>query len=252
MLPPSAGLEGVSEFVVERVRAAGPNPCPPGIVGVGIGGTMEQATLLSKKALLRPVGRHNPRQDLSDLEKRLLARINDLGVGPQGLGGDITALFTAVEAFPCHIASLPVAVNIQCHAARHAEARFVHGKWNRKEAGDIRGKGQSSALSSLLRFAKPLELPLEREKLTDLKAGDWIKLSGRMFTGRDQTHRRLCQFMDKGKPLPVDLRGQFIYYVGPSPAPPGHVIGSAGPTTSYRMDAYTPRILSQGVLGMMG
>jgi fumarate hydratase class I len=255
MLPPSAGLEGVSDFVAEKVRTAGPNPCPPGIIGVGIGGTMEQAALLSKKALLRPVDRHNPRHDLSDLERRLLTRINDLGIGPQGLGGDTTALFAAVEAFPCHIASLPVAVNIQCHAARHAEARFVHGRWSTERAGDITNnkvKGHSNALSSLLEVAKPLKLPLEREKLADLKAGDWVKLSGKMLTGRDQTHRRLCQLMDQGKPLPVDLRGQFIYYVGPSPAPPGHVTGSAGPTTSYRMDAYTSRILSQGVSGMMG
>ncbi len=252
MLPPSAGLDGVSEFVVERVRAAGPNPCPPGIIGVGIGGTMEQAALLSKKALLRPVGVMHPRPDVSELEASLLSRINGLGVGPQGLGGDTTTLSVAVEVFPCHIASLPVAVNIQCHAARRAEARFLGGQWQAAEQKVSCGQAPSGALSSLLRFAVPLELPASREKVAGLRAGDWVKLSGRMFTGRDQTHRRLCAMLDRGEALPVDLHGQFIYYVGPSPAPPGRVIGSAGPTTSYRMDAYTPALLTQGVLGMMG
>ncbi len=252
MLPPSAGLEGVAEFVTGQVKAAGPNPCPPGIIGVGIGGTMEQAALLSKRALLRPVGSHHERSDLADLERELLSRINSLGIGPQGLGGDTTALFVAVEAFPCHIASLPVAVNIQCHAARRAVAHFINGKWEGvKEINEASGS-KTGALTSLLNLATPLELPLSRQQIANLKAGDWVKLSGRLLTGRDQTHRRLCQLLDEGKQLPVDLKGQFIYYVGPSPAPPGRVIGSAGPTTSYRMDSYTPRILSEGVLGLMG
>ncbi len=252
MLPPSAGLEGVSDFVVERVRAAGPNPCPPGVIGVGMGGTMEQAALLSKKALLRPMGAPSPRRDLAELESSLLSRIRGLGIGPQGLGGDTTTLAVAVEAFPCHIASLPVAVNIQCHAARCARARFVGGAWEEERVEPGHFRAPTGALSSLLGLASPLELPLSREKVAGLRAGDWVKLSGRVFTGRDQTHRRLCSLLDQGRPLPVDLSGELIYYVGPSPAPPGHVIGSAGPTTSYRMDAYTPKILAQGVLGMMG
>ncbi len=251
MLPPSAGMDGVCDFVLEQVKAAGPNPCPPGMVGVGIGGTMEQAAILSKKALLRPIGSYNARSDLAELEKRFLSEINGLGIGPQGLGGDITTLFAAVEAFPCHIASLPVAVNIQCHAARRAQVHFTGEKWEFIE--DVHEAGEvSGALSSLLSLAKPLELPLSRQAISELRAGDWVKLSGKMFTGRDQTHRRLCMLLDQAKPLPLDLANQFIYYVGPSPAPPGKVIGAAGPTTSYRMDAYTPRILSQGVLGLMG
>ena len=252
MLPPSAGLQGAADFVVECVLAAGPNPCPPGVIGVGIGGTMEQAALLSKKALLRPAGRPSPRSDLAELESLLLQRIKGLGIGPQGLGGETTALAVAMEAFPCHIASLPVSVNIQCHAARRAEARYLKGRWERLTRAEATQSGASGALSSLLRLARPLELPLTRQKAAGLKAGDWVKISGRLFTGRDQTHKRICALLDRGSPLPVNLEGALIYYVGPSPAPPGYVIGSAGPTTSYRMDAYTPRILAEGVLGMMG
>ncbi len=122
MLKPAEGRAGVIDRVVATVQEAGPNPCPPIIVGVGIGGTFERAALLAKKALLREVGSHNPDPELAALEKELLQAVNDLGIGPQGLGGRITALAVHVVMQPCHIASLPVAVNIQCHAARHKEA----------------------------------------------------------------------------------------------------------------------------------
>lgn len=121
MLKPSDGVEGVKKFVVELVKAAGSNPCPPIIIGVGIGGTMDKAAVLAKKALLRRVGEHNPNPADAELEKVLLRLVNDTGVGPAGLGGRITALAVNVETYPCHIASLPVAVNVQCHAARHKE-----------------------------------------------------------------------------------------------------------------------------------
>ncbi|RMG97612.1 MAG: fumarate hydratase [Candidatus Dadabacteria bacterium] len=124
MLKPADGVEGVKRFVVERVREAGPNPCPPTIVGVGIGGTFEVAALLAKRALLRPVGEPNPDPFYADLEQELLGRINALGIGPAGLGGTTTSLAVHIEAHPCHIASLPVAVNIQCHSARHKEAEI--------------------------------------------------------------------------------------------------------------------------------
>ena len=122
MLPPSAGLAGIKERVLETVKDAGPNPCPPTIIGVGIGGTFEQAALQAKKSLLRPLGTPNPDPELDDLEKELLAEINKLGIGPQGLGGRTTSLGVHVRLLPCHIASLPVAVNVQCHASRHKEA----------------------------------------------------------------------------------------------------------------------------------
>jgi len=122
MLKPAEGVAGIIDRVVTTVREAGPNPCPPIIVGVGIGGTFERAALLAKKALLREVGHANPDPELAALETSLLQAVNDLGIGPSGLGGRITALAVHILMQPCHIASLPVAVNIQCHAARHQEA----------------------------------------------------------------------------------------------------------------------------------
>jgi fumarate hydratase subunit alpha len=121
MLKPSDGLEGIKDFVVETVKEAGGNPCPPIVVGVGIGGNFELAPILAKKAIFRPVGAPNPDKELSSLEEELLEGINRLGIGPMGFGGTTTALSVHIEARPCHIASLPVAVNIQCHADRHKE-----------------------------------------------------------------------------------------------------------------------------------
>ena len=121
MLKPSQGRTGVADFVVNTVIRSGGNPCPPVIVGVGVGGTFEKCAILAKKALLREVGSVNKNGDYSKLEQEILTRINDSGVGPQGLGGNTTALAVHIETYPCHIASLPVAVNLNCHAARHAE-----------------------------------------------------------------------------------------------------------------------------------
>jgi fumarate hydratase subunit alpha len=121
MLTPAVGIQGVKDFVVQRVKESGANPCPPTIVGVGIGGTFETAAMLAKKALLRPIGSQNPDRELATLEQELHDEINALGIGPQGLGGRVTSLAVQVNMMDSHIASLPVAVNIQCHAARHKE-----------------------------------------------------------------------------------------------------------------------------------
>jgi fumarate hydratase subunit alpha len=122
MLTPSAGIEGIKKFVLDTVEASGANPCPPIIVGVGIGGSLEQACVIAKKALLRPVGESNRIDErMEQAEKDLYQSINNLGIGPAGLGGRVTALAVNIEMMPCHIASLPVAVNIQCHVARHKE-----------------------------------------------------------------------------------------------------------------------------------
>jgi fumarate hydratase subunit alpha len=122
MLAPAAGRQGIVENVVKAVSEAGSNPCPPVIVGVGIGGTAEKTLLLAKKALLRKVGEHNPDPEFADLEKELLEKINQLGIGPMGYGGRTTALAVNVEVFPAHIASMPMAVNLNCHSSRHKEA----------------------------------------------------------------------------------------------------------------------------------
>jgi fumarate hydratase subunit alpha len=124
MFPPSAGIEGAKDFVVQRVLESGGNPCPPVVVGVGLGGTFEKSALIAKKALLRPLGSQNPDPALASLEEELLKKINSSGIGPMGLGGKTTALAVHINSFPTHIASLPVAVNIQCHSCRHAEIQL--------------------------------------------------------------------------------------------------------------------------------
>ncbi len=122
MLSPSAGLEGIKDFVVKRLEASGSNPCPPTVVGVGIGGTFERSALLAKKALVRKIGERNADPELAKVEMEVLERINKLGIGPMGYGGNTTSLDVFFEVEPCHIASFPVAVNVQCHATRHKEA----------------------------------------------------------------------------------------------------------------------------------
>lgn len=119
MLKPSDGIEGIKKFIIDVVREAGPNPCPPMVVGVGIGGTVDKCATIAKKALFREVGVHNPDSEIEALEIELLEKINKLGIGPQGLGGITTALFLNIETFPTHIAGLPVVVNINCHSSRH-------------------------------------------------------------------------------------------------------------------------------------
>ena len=121
MLTPAQGWEGIKEFVLERVAAAGPNPCPPTVVGVGVGGSFDQAPLLAKKSLFRPLDREHPQAEIAEMERELLGEINSLGIGPMGLGGRTTSLGVRMEMAPCHIASLPLAVNIQCHSSRHEE-----------------------------------------------------------------------------------------------------------------------------------
>jgi len=122
MLTPAVGIEGIKDFVVKRVKESGSNPCPPTIIGIGVGGTFERSAILAKKALLRKIGNRNPDPELAKIEEEILTRINRLGIGPMGYGGNTTSLDVFFEIEPCHIASLPVAVNIQCHAARHKEA----------------------------------------------------------------------------------------------------------------------------------
>ncbi len=122
MFKPSAGIDGIKDFILETVRTAGPNPCPPIVVGVGIGGTFDKAALIAKKALLRPIGEHHPDPFYRELEEEMLEKVNALGIGPQGFGGRTTALAVNVETLPTHIAGMPCAVNINCHVTRHVSA----------------------------------------------------------------------------------------------------------------------------------
>jgi fumarate hydratase subunit alpha len=125
MLPPAAGEKGVKDFVIETVRLAGPNPCPPIVIGVGIGGSFDRVALLAKKALMRPINQRHPDKYYSDMEVELLEKVNELGIGPQGFGGRTTALGVNIETYPTHIAGLPVAVNINCHVTRHVKATMI-------------------------------------------------------------------------------------------------------------------------------
>lgn len=121
MLKPSDGIEGIKDFILKTVSEAGPNPCPPIVVGVGIGGTVDKCAQIAKKALFRDIGQHSENEMIANLEKEMIEKINDLGIGPQGLGGNTTALAVNIETFPTHIAGLPVVVNINCHSARHKQ-----------------------------------------------------------------------------------------------------------------------------------
>ena len=226
MFKPSAGLQGIKDFILEAVETAGPNPCPPMVVGVGIGGTFDKCALLAKKALMRPLDSSNPDPFYADLEKEMLEKINELGIGPQGFGGKTTAIGLNIETMPTHIAGMPCAVNINCHVTRHK--------------------------SEVIEMARKITLPLTEELAKTLHAGDQVLLTGTIYTSRDAGHKRMCEALAKGEKLPFDPTDATIYYVGPTPAKPGQVIGSAGPTTSGRMDAYAPTMMSVGARGMIG
>jgi fumarate hydratase subunit alpha len=234
MMKPSEGIEGIINFVVDTVDRAGGNPCPPIIVGVGVGGNMEKAAIIAKKSLLRTIGEHNPDPNWSKAEDEILDRINKLGIGPQGLGGTQTALAVFIDTFPTHLAGMPVAVNINCHAARHKYVELT---------------GRETIVTE---GSRVIQTPLTKEKLTGLKAGDAVLISGTIYTGRDAAHKKIVEAIDNGEELPFDIKDQIIYYMGPSPGKPGQVIGSAGPTTSYRMDSYAPKLIAHGLTGMLG
>ena len=260
MLTPSAGLAGVEDFVVKTVAGAGSNPCPPIIVGVGVGGTMEKAALMAKRALLRDLGTPNDDPSWAEVEQRLLGRLNELNIGPAGQGGSLTAMGVHIDAYPTHIAGLPVAVNIGCHVTRHAGAALGGGV-----AAASAPAAPEALASGATRFAgdaapgpgpgisgKKLCLPLSQSDIAELRAGDMVLLSGPMYTARDAAHKRLVEMLERGEQPPFDLNGQAVYYVGPCPAKPGQIIGSAGPTTSGRMDKYSPALIARGLKLMIG
>lgn len=244
MFKPAEGPEAIIKFVADTVKNAGPNPCPPIQVGVGIGGTMEVAALLAKRALLNPVGKN------TEFEQKILDAVQATGVGAQGMGGSQTAFSVSVEMHPCHIASMPVAVNINCHAARHAEMEIDENTVIPKEV-----EPEFEVPETLNQFQddiREIQLPLKVEDIAGLKAGDRLLLSGELITGRDAAHKKLIELIKNNQELPVQVKDQVIYYVGPCPAKGDEVIGPAGPTTSGRMDAYAPALMDLGLKGMIG
>jgi len=255
-LNPSAS---VANWVVDTVASLGSGWCPPGLVSIGIGGSAEKAMLLAKEAMNEPIdmadliakGASTPEEAL---RIELYERINALGIGAQGLGGLTTVVDVKVASYPTHAASKPVALIPQCAANRHLKFRLDGlgpvelsppdlSEWPEIDGSDLNP-------TTVRRIALDT---LTREETASWRAGETLLLSGKMLTGRDAAHKRMVDLIDKGEPLPVDLRGRVIYYVGPVRAVGKEVVGPAGPTTSSRMDGFAEKILAEsGLFAMVG
>ena len=254
MLNPS---DSVVDWVLNAVPKMGAGWCPPGILGVGIGGTPEKAMLLAKQAMMQPIDIQDLRQRgaatrAEELRLELFDKVNALGIGAQGLGGLTTVLDVKVLDYPTHAANKPVAVIPNCTATRH-----VHF--------ELDGSGAATfAAPDLSDWPDIAFAPGDDARRVDLntvtradvqrwRAGETLLLSGKMLTGRDAAHKRLIDMLERNEPLPVDLENRFIYYVGPVDPVRGEVIGPAGPTTATRMDKFVPTMLARtGLLGMIG
>ncbi|MCG3719858.1 fumarate hydratase, partial [Aliarcobacter butzleri] len=230
---------------------------PPGILGIGIGGNPEKAMLLAKESLMGHVDIHElkargPQNALEELRLKLYEDINKVGIGAQGLGGLTTVLDVKILDYPCHAASLPVAMIPNCAATRH-----IHFK--------LKGDGPAIFKNPSLDLWPDIELPMDtikrvniadltKEKLQEFKSGDTLLLSGKILTARDAAHKKIVEYKNAGKPLPngVDLKDRFIYYVGPVDPVRDEVVGPAGPTTSTRMDKFTKDMMEIGIMGMIG
>lgn len=249
--------DSVADWVVATVEGLGAGWCPPGLIGLGVGGSPDKAMLLAKLALLEPIDlpairARGPATREEVFRVELYSRINALGVGAQGLGGLTTVLDVKLRTMPTHAASLPVALIPQCAADRHVAftldgsgpATFVPAPLSLWPA-EIGVGGAGGRRVDLDR--------LTRAEVAGWRAGETLLLSGRLLTGRDAAHLRLTQMLARGEPLPVDLRGRAIYYVGPVDAVGDEAVGPAGPTTATRMDKFLEPILSQtGLLVMVG
>ena len=254
MLNPS---DSIVDWVVKTVPTMGAGWCPPGMLGIGIGGTAEKAALMAKESLMYPININElrskgPQNRAEELRLEIFEAVNRLGIGAQGLGGLTTVLDVTVKDYPTHAASKPVAMIPNCAATRHAH--FV-----------LNGSGASSQKVPLLSdwpditwdagpSARQVNLnTLTRKEVTSWKPGETLLLSGVMLTGRDAAHQRMVEILDRGEKLPFDLKGKVIYYVGPVDPVRDEVVGPAGPTTSSRMDKFTDQILRQtGLFAMVG
>ncbi|MBL4796209.1 MAG: fumarate hydratase [Oleispira sp.] len=254
MLNPS---DSVVDWVLEQVPKMGAGWCPPGMLGIGIGGTAEKAMMLAKEALLEPVNiqelqARGAENRAEELRLELFDKVNKLGIGAQGLGGLTTVVDIKVADFPTHAANKPVAMIPNCAATRHAH--FV-----------LDGSGPVSLPAPKLEDWPEITWEVGEgvrrvnlnevtpEMVKDWQPGETVLLSGKMLTGRDAAHKRMVDMINKGEELPVDLKGRFIYYVGPVDPVRDEVVGPAGPTTATRMDKFTRTVLEEtGLLGMIG
>ncbi len=253
MLNPS---DSIVDWVLKTVPTMGAGWCPPGMLGIGIGGTAEKAMLLAKESLMEPI-------DINELKARgasnraeelrleLFDKVNALGIGAQGLGGLTTVLDIKVKDFPTHAANLPVAMIPNCAATRHAHFTLDGSGPVMLDPPSLEDWPQITYDAS-----KGTRVDLDTitpEDVASWTPGQTLLLNGKLLTGRDAAHKRMVEMLDKGEPLPVDLKGRFIYYVGPVDPVRDEVVGPAGPTTATRMDKFTRQVLEQtGLLGMVG
>ncbi len=254
MLNPS---DSVVEWVLKMVPLMGAGWCPPGMLGIGIGGTAEKAMLLAKEALLEPVNiqalmERGAENRAEELRLELYDKVNRLGIGAQGLGGLTTVLDVKVRDFPSHAANKAVAIIPNCAATRHAHFTLDGSGPARLQPPRLEDWPQVTRVVG--GNVKRVNLDtITREDIATWKPGDSLLLNGKMLTGRDAAHKRMTDMLAAGEELPVDLEGRFIYYVGPVDPVGDEVVGPAGPTTATRMDKFTRTMLEQtGLMGMIG
>jgi fumarate hydratase, class I len=253
MLNPS---DSIVDWVLKTVPTMGAGWCPPGILGIGIGGTAEKAMLIAKESLMDPIDiqdliARGPQNRAEELRIELYDKINRLGIGAQGLGGMTTVLDVKVRDYPTHAANLPVALVPNCAATRHAH--FVLDG-----SGPVYLDPPSledwPKLTYDVSTARRVNLDtVTPEEARSWKPGEVLLLNGKLLTGRDAAHKRMTEMLDRGEKLPVEFKGRFIYYVGPVDPVREEVVGPAGPTTATRMDKFTRQMLAEtGLLGMVG
>ncbi len=254
MLNPS---DSIVDWVVKTVPTMGAGWCPPGMLGIGIGGTAEKAMVMAKEALMDPIDiqdlrERGPSNRAEELRLEIMDAVNALGIGAQGLGGLTTVLDIKIKDYPTHAANLPVAMIPNCAATRHAHF-VLDGSGPALQTPpslDDWPKITWSAGDS----ARKVNLDtVTRDDIKTWKPGETLLLSGKMYTGRDAAHKKMTEILKSGEKLPVDLAGKFIYYVGPVDPVREEVVGPAGPTTATRMDKFTDYVLEQtGLIGMVG
>lgn len=247
----------IVDWVLEQVPEMGAGWCPPGILGLGIGGTPEKALLLAKEALLEPIDIHElrargPANRIEELRLELMDKVNALGIGAQGLGGLTTVLDVKIRDYPTHASSLPVGLIPNCAATRHLHFTLDGSGPARFEPPSLSDWPDIPWHPALQ--ARRVDLDkLTKAEVAGWQAGERLLLTGKLLTGRDAAHKRLADLIARGEPLPVDLHNRFIYYVGPVDAVAGEAVGPAGPTTATRMDKFTDLLLERtGLIGMIG
>ncbi len=256
MLNPS---DDIVEWVLKTVPTMGAGWCPPGILGIGIGGSAEKAMILAKQALLEPIDIHElkargARSGLEELRLELYEKVNALGIGAQGLGGLTTVLDVKILDYPSHAVSKPVAIIPNCAATRHAYFTLDGSGPAHLPVPHISDWPQVTWKASAQARKVNLET-ITRDEIASWKPGETLLLTGKILTGRDAAHKRIVDMLARGENLPpgVDLKNRFIYYVGPVNAVRDEAVGPAGPTTSTRMDKFTDAMLGKtGLLGMIG